>query len=299
MRWIRGLLFPVSMIALFAVFAFCAKDSMSRLQRQKSLANALVEKELNAQAIEEYRAILASGRLGLKEEAGISLRMAELYMDKLNQPENALVCYMRVREFLPGSDLAKDAEKRMIECLEETGRYADARFAASKAAALKPQANVSDPVLASFEGRTLTRSQVERMAGPLRGSHEQNRQTVRSVLASELLAQSAQRKGLDRKPAFTDQLEAARRSILAQSVLDEKLAAVRIDSSLADEYFTAHKERYGDSSGTGKTKALSFDAVKHRVIADMQNEKKQETAQGLIEDLLRQADVKVFDDKIP
>ena len=128
-------------------------------QEKRELANVLYNQQLYSQAIAEYIDYLNNYPLDQSEQANISYMIANIYFDRLNDYENALAYYLRIKYLYPDSPLQADASKKMVACLENLRRSGDARQIVEQTAALdesqKPH-NEPGEVIARIGNRQIT-----------------------------------------------------------------------------------------------------------------------------------------------
>jgi tetratricopeptide (TPR) repeat protein len=292
----------IFILVFISLFFFCNQNpgAEADFEKQQSFANALLEKELYPQAIDAYKMLLLSPNINDKIRANVLFRMASVYADQMKDPQNALALFLKVREFYPQSEMAPDASKKIVECLEKMNRSVDAKNETSRLSSLNPDdgAKTGNPV-ARIEGRNITLSEIEIADGYLEKSMDKRKEQVRRFVAFELLYQSALRKGYDRQPDLQKQMKMLERNFLVNKVLGEELSQIPIDSSMAQTYFKAHQDKYTDSTANKpKGRVPSFAEVKTRVLNDMKTEKERQAYQNLMDRLLRAENVKILDDQI-
>ena len=106
----------------------------------RELAIALENKELYAQAIEEYENYLLVSDLGEEKKARIHHKIGTIYMDKLHDYENGLAAFVKVKHLASEGSLTREVDRRMVECLDRMGRSLDAQQELERATALKEEA---------------------------------------------------------------------------------------------------------------------------------------------------------------
>ena len=279
------------------------KNSNSvNFEKQKSYANALLEKELYSQAIDAYESYLVNGNADKNLRANILYRIGNIYLGKMNDPENALAVFIKIKEFYPRSPIAGDAGKKIVECLEKSGRSIDAQNEISRITSLKRKKENGESkgvVVAEIEDRNITLPKIEKSDGYLAKTRKERKEQVRRYVAGELLYQSAVRKGLERDREIQQQLKRLKRSLLINKLIEEELSKVKIDTLFAEDYYKARKEQYADSTGNKKNpKIPKFREVRSRVLRDMAAEKRKQAYQKLIDRLLQAENTRIFYDKI-
>ena len=69
------------------------------VSKQKEYASALVDQGLYKEAAEVYDKLIESSSLSLKGKANLSYIVGNLYMERINDYENALKYYLRIKVF--------------------------------------------------------------------------------------------------------------------------------------------------------------------------------------------------------
>ena len=119
----------------------------------RELAIALENKELYAQAIEEYENYLLVSDLGEEKKARIHHKIGTIYMDKLHDYENALAAFVKVKHLASEGSLTREVDRRMVECLDRMGRSLDAQQELERATTLEEEGVVLEPFRLVRRGR--------------------------------------------------------------------------------------------------------------------------------------------------
>jgi len=303
----KQLLFCLALLAL----ASCNKSPQNLpADRVREFANVLYNRELYKQAIAEYERYLHDYPLDEREQAGISYTIANIYFDRLHDYESALAYYLRVRELYPKSELVKETGKRIVECLERLQRSADAQQALEESTFLDTsQVTKKRPgeIIAKIGMREITTGdldyEMKRLPPYLQAQiKDKNKRLefLRQYVATELLYDTAKRKGLEKNPEVVEAAFQAKKSLMVQKLLEEEIAAkVDYHDSDLDLYYRANQNRYTKSDSAGKTpQQLSFAEAKSQVLQDYIREKQQQKYSELIDRLMRAEAVRIYDDKV-
>lgn len=202
------------LVLIFAVGAFlqACQQNQPNLSEEKirSLANAYYNRELYPQSIAQYENYLEHYSLSETEQANISYTIANIYFDRLNDYENAMAYYERIKLLYPESDVVDESEKRIVECLERLQRSSDAQQALQEASFLdESQVQKKRPgeVIAMIGDREITTGDLEyemKSLPPfvLAQIKDQSKKIefLKQYIATELLYNTAKRKGLERDP---------------------------------------------------------------------------------------------------
>ncbi len=223
-------------------------------ERQRELAIVLENKELYAQALEEYDGYLRTSNLNDESRAKIHHKTGTIYMDKLHDYDNALAAFVKVKHFDPKSELAGDAEKRMIECLDRVGRSLDAQQELERATAVdeKTVAQKGGAVVARIGARDITMEELEEKIERLPPYVQEQLQDpearlelLKQYIATELFYDMAKRRGYDRDAEINQQTFEAKKGLMVEKLIGEEIRGTgQIDTSQARLYYQAHKADY-------------------------------------------------------
>jgi tetratricopeptide (TPR) repeat protein len=301
----------VATIFCVLLFASCSKSPQNLpAERVREFANVLYNRELYKQAIAEYERYLHDYPLDEREQASISYTIANIYFDRVRDYESALAYYLRVQELYPKSELVKETGKRIVECLERLQRSADAQQALEESTFLDTsQVTRKRPgeVIAKIGMREITSGDMEyeikRLPPYLQAQikdKSKKLEFLRQYIATELLYDTAKRKGLEKNAEVIEAAFQAKKSLMVQKLLEEEIAGkVNYNASDLDLYYRANQSRYTKSDSAGKNpQQLSFAEVKSQVEQDYIREKQQQIYNELIDRLMRAEAVRIYDDKV-
>ena len=290
------------------VFTACqqAKPNVPA-ERVRDFANVLYNRDLYKQAIAEYEHYLQNYSLDEREQANISYTIGNIYFDRLRDYEGALAYYLRVKELYPKSELVDDASKRVIECLERLQRSADAQQALEESTMLDPaKATPKRPgeVIAKIGDREITTGDLEfemKNLPPFMQAQIKDRgkkiEFLKQYIASELLYNTAKRKGLENDQEVIAAAFQAKKNLAVQKLLQEEIGQnVQIDPSNLELYYRANLKRYAGADSSGHVPA--FEEVRSQVAQDYLREKQQETYGQLVERMMRAEAVVIYEDKV-
>ncbi len=289
----------------------CQQQAKPNLPGEKvrDFANILYNRELYQQAVAEYQRYLENYPLDEEEQANISFTIANIYFDRLRNYEAALAYYLRVKELYPRSGLVDDAGRRIVECLERLQRSADAQQALAESTLLDTtQVTKRRPgeVVAKIGNREITSGDLEfeiKNLPPFVLAQIKNRndklEFLRQFIATELLYDTAKRKGLERDQEVIDAAFQAKKNFMVQKLLQEEVAQkVDFQESDLELYYRANLSRYTPADSTRPAAPPSFQEVRQRVMQDYVREKQQEAYDRLVERMMRAEGVVIYDDKV-
>ena len=239
-------------LVLIGLSARRGGGSGSDLQRE--LAIALENKELYSQAIEEYENYLRASDLNSDKRAKIYHKIGTIFMDQLNDYENALAAFVRVKHLAPEGGLTREVDRRMVECLDRIGRSLDAQQELERATALEEEAvqETGGTVVAKIGDRAITledlENRIEKLPPYVRDQFQepgQKLQFLKQYIATELFYDTAKRRGYDRDKEIIQQTFEAKKGLMVERLIAEEIqGTVQIDTADIRLYFKAHKDDY-------------------------------------------------------
>lgn len=300
------------LFGLFCVILTSCSKSPQNLpaERVREFANVLYNRELFKPAIAEYERYLHEYPLDEREQASISYTIGNIYFDRVHDYESALAYYLRVQQLYPKSELVPEAGKRIVECLERLQRSADAQQALEENTFLDTsQVAKKRPgeVVAKIGSREITTGdldyEMKRLPPYIQAQIKDKSKRVeflRQYVASELLYDTARRKGLEKDPEVVEASFQAKKNVMVQKLLEEEIAGqVNYGDSDLELYYRANLSRYVKSDSSGKNpQQLAFAEAKSQVTQDYIREKQQQKYNELIDRMMRAEAVKLYDDKV-
>jgi len=277
--------------------------------RVREFANALYNRDLFKQAIAEYERYLRDYPLDEREQASISYTIANIYFDRVKDYESALAYYLRVQELYPKSELNGGAGKRIVECLERLQRSADAQQALEESAMLDTgQVTKKRPgeVIAKIGSREITSGDLEyemKRLPPYMQAQIKDKsrrlEFLRQYISTELLYDTAKRKGLEKNPEVIEAAFQAKKSFMAQKLLEEEIASkVNYNDDDLELYYRANSSRYSKGDSSEKSQPLAFAEVKPQVTQDYIRERQRQLYNELLDRMMRAEAVRIYDDKV-
>ncbi|KAA3618042.1 MAG: hypothetical protein DWQ05_08325 [Calditrichaeota bacterium] len=308
MQWIKK---AVLIGAVLVVgFSACQQGGANLpAETVRDFANALYNRELYSQSISEYEFYMRNYKLDDEEQANISYIIGNIYFERIKDYENALAYYLRIKQIYPGSNVVDESNKRIVECLERLERSADAQQALEEATfidASKARKSRPGAVVATIGDREITTGDLDyeiKMLPPYMKAQVKDGSSklefLRQFLATELLYDSARRKGLERDPEVIENAFQAKKNVMVQKLLQEELSK---DVSLSEEdlrnYFQANLAKYSEVDSTGSGTPPRYEDVRGKVTQDYILEKQQAAYERMIERMMRAQAVEIFEDRL-
>lgn len=297
------------MLALLALAACKQNEPNLPAERVREFANVLYNRELYKQAIAEYERYLRDYPLNETEQANISYTIGNIYLDRLRDAESALAYYLRVKELYPKSELVDDAGRRVVECLERLQRSADAQQALEESTFLDTsQVTKKRPgaVIAKIGDREITTGDLEfemKNLPPYMQAQIRDRskklEFLQQYVATELLYNTAKRKGLENDQEVIDAAFQAKKNIIVQKFLQEEIGQnISFEPSDIELYYRANLSRYTKTDSSGQTHTPSFEEIRNQVTQDYVRDKQQEAYAKLVERMMRAENAVIYSDKV-
>jgi len=227
-------------------------DAGERIEERITLASALLNEGLPAEAVSEYQAALDLSRGDSIRKANLCYLIGRTYFDSLKDYEKALGYFARAKHYNPNHPDRANLEKMSVECLERLGRSLDARNRITRATALRPnELPTSGTVVARLGDRAVTMNEIDaalrELPPSVQGRFAEPKEKARFVeqyVARQLLVEAAKRSGLDRDPAVLREADQARDNILAGAYLEREVG--NAGSVTAEEIKLYYNEHRGE-----------------------------------------------------
>ncbi len=298
-------------IIIILIFTGCSQTDKQPISGEKAreYANALYNRELYQQAVEEYQHYLDNYTVENDVRANIHYIIGNIYFDRLHDYENALARYLKVKHLFPESNLENQVSKRIIACLERLQRSEDAKQALNEAASLEPDSVPSRPgtVIAKIGDREITtgdlKYQINQLPEYLRSqfeSSEDKLQFLEQYIATELFYDAAKRQELDKNNDVIEGAFQAKKNLMVQKYIENEIASnIDITPEDVEMYYKANKEKYAEKDEDGNiTNQKSFSEVRQQAAQDLVREKQQKKYSELIQRMMKTEGVEIYSDRI-
>ncbi|MBN2365334.1 MAG: hypothetical protein EH225_05055 [Calditrichaeota bacterium] len=310
----RKALFVIFIVSMTLIFSSCNERPGKAIpaEKKREIANVLYNQQLFKQSVKEYIDYLNHYDLEVKEQANIAYMIGNIYFERLQDYENALAYYLRVKHLYPESTLQQDVSRKIVECLERMERSLDARQVIEESASLdesqKPQSRPGD-VIAQIGDREITSGDLQyemnrlpRYVQEQIQTREQKVEFLRSYIVQELLYDSAKRRGLDKDKEVREGLLQAEKSLMTQKLLQEEIEKEvnpeHYSNADVELYYKANKEDYAEKDDQGNVKRTPpFSEVQEQVAQDFMQKKQQEAYQRLVDRLMKAENVRIYESK--
>jgi tetratricopeptide (TPR) repeat protein len=299
-------------LILTLIFIACKKDEKVNVEgdRVREYAGDLVNRSLFRQAIQEYEFYLDNYQVEPRERANVNYIIANTYFDRLNDYENALSYYLKIKHFYPESSLIDQVNKRIVACLERLERSEDAQQALDETVQLDPsdvEKKRPGAVVAKIGKREITQGdldfEISQLPPTVREQFkdkEKKLEFLQEYVATELLYDTAKRAGLDKNTEIIEGAFQAKKTLMVRKLLEERVAGkIDIEDSDIELYYEANKDQYAEKDDEGniiEEKPLS--KVRKQVAEDLYMQKYKDAYRGLLERMILAEDVKFYKDRV-
>lgn len=302
----------IILLTILFVWGGCSNTKQPAVDGEKirEYANALYNRELYDQAVREYQRYLDLYDVDEQQSANINFVIGNIYFDRLNDYENAMAYYLKVKHVYPESDVLPQVDKRIVACLERLQRTADAKQALDEATALEPESVVqSQPgtVIAKIGDREITSGDLKYAIGQLpeylQSQFEDKQGKInflQQYVATELFYDAAKRKELDQDKDVIEGAFQAKKSLMVQKYLEEEIASqIQISSDDVELYYKANQENYAEKDEQGNIKHQKpLDEVQQEVAEDLAREKQQKAIDALLQRMMTAEKVEIYTDLV-
>lgn len=291
-------------VLLFMVYSGSGRQASSTIdaKSERSVAVALAGRGLYRQAADAYENYLLAD-LDAEQKANTLYTVGTIYMDKLADCDNAMARFERLKALYPDSKMVNEANKKMVACLEKTGRSLDAQNVLE--AATRPeqtQKSAGGTVLARIGDREITdrdlADEISRLPQQFRaqsGDLNFKKEMLNGLIQRELMLASAIRRGLDNDPEVLQELEAARKGILASKVMQmEVIDKIELTPIQVTAYIKDHPDQFVAKDG----KPLDPQQVQQLAQRQLYAQEQRRLSMKLFETLSAAQKAEIFADRL-
>lgn len=299
------------LFVLFLLTGGCDQGQKQNISGDKirSFANELYNRYLFKQAIEQYQFYLTHYPVDENEQANITFRIGNIYYEKLHDYESALAQFLKIRSIYPESKIVKDADKKVVACLERLQRSADAEQALKESADLEPPKRENKPgeVVAKIGDRKITQGdldyKIKQLPPEIQLQYKDKSKKLeflRRYVATELMYDSAKRQGLDNDKDVIENVFQAKKTFMVQKLLEREISKkVKITPDDIELYYKANPDKYAEKDKDGKViRQPALSDIQSQVAQDLMRERQQKAYNELMASYLRAENVKIYDDLV-
>jgi tetratricopeptide (TPR) repeat protein len=287
-------------ICLLLGIMSCSQNQLPlSVEQQRKFARQLLDKGLYTQAVEAFNDLAEKGSLSSTEKAGAYYYAANICFENIRDYERAVSYYMKSELCGAQGQMATQLKSRIIECLERLGKSYDAQKELDKRTLTeKEKPLVGETIIALIGKRQIT---MDALNDALRmlpeymqkeyTTNEKKLEFLKHYLATELLYDSALRKGFDRNSDITKSAEQMKKNLMVEALLSEELEPkISVTETEIKLYYQANKDTF---------KGKSLDEVRNQIAVFVGNDKKQQAYTELMNRLMTAEKVIIYEEYFP
>lgn len=299
-------------ILSFLLISGCnqAKQPQLPADTKLNLANAYYTNGLYEAAVHEYLDYLNNYNVDANRRANTYYTIGNIYFERLNDYEQALTYFFKVKYLYPESTLQGEIGKKIVNCLERLNKTTDAVRIKEQEAALDKESvkdNLPGKVLAEIGSRKITQGDLDFEISKLPAyvqeqfqDKQHKKEYLQQYILQELLYDKAKRQQLDKDKTVIEGTFRAQKALMAERILQDELKdKVKIEPSDVELFYMAHKDRYAEKNDKGEvTRQKEFKEVQQQVAQDLAMDRQQQAYQQLLGQLMKAQDVKIYEDRV-
>jgi len=303
---------PIFSIIVFLLIWGCNKTEQPQLpaDTKLNLANAYHTNGLYEAAAHEYLDYLNTYEVDANRRANTYYTIGNIYFERLNDYEQALTYFFKVKYLYPESALQGEIGKKIVNCLERLNKTTDALRMVEQEAALDKESvkdNLPGKVLAEIGSRKITQGDLDFEISKLPvyvqeqfRDKEQKKQYLQQYILQELLYDKAKRQQLDKDKSVIEGTFRAQKALMAEKILQAELQdKVKIEPADVELFYMAHKDRYTEKNDKGEVvRQKDFREVQQQAAQDLAMDRQQQAYQQLLGQLMKAENVKMYEDRI-
>jgi tetratricopeptide (TPR) repeat protein len=296
------ILASVGILLVLAILIYLRLGSLSQAKidvpQQQNFASELVDNKLYSQAIAEYDKLLDSGRLDKSKQANINYIVGDIYLNYLNDYENAAARFVKAKFLNPEGELKDKINKNLVICFERMGRSLEAQKQLERSTQLgqTETQGTGGVVVARIGDRKITmtdlENEIERLPPSVQAQFKDKASKLRFLqqyVGAELLYDTALRRGFDKDKDVMEGAFQMKKQLMINKLLTEQIPQnIEASESEIKLYYDAHKEDFGDKK---------LDEVKSQIESELKRQKQQEAYNKLVTKMMEAEKVKIYDDQ--
>jgi tetratricopeptide (TPR) repeat protein len=266
--------------------------------QQQDFASELVDNKLYSQAIAEYDRLLNSGKLDQTRQANINYIVGDIYLNYLNDYENAAARFVKAKYLNPDSELKDKINKNLVICFERMGRSLEAQKQLEQSTELSQTGTEKKGgvVVARIGDREITmtdlENEIEKLPPSVQTQFKDKKGKLRFLqqyVGAELLYDTALRRGFDKDKDVIEGAFEMKKQLMINKLLTEEITQdIQASESEIKLYYDAHKEDFKDKK---------LDEVKSQIESELKRQKQQEAYNKLVMKMMEAEKVKIYDDQ--
>ncbi|HEX7401809.1 MAG TPA: hypothetical protein VF369_06500 [candidate division Zixibacteria bacterium] len=292
-----GILLVVSILIYFQISK--ATESRLDLSHQQELASDLLDSKLYLQAIAEYDRLLSSGGLSQKKQANINYIVGNIYLNQLNDYQNAAARFVTAKFIDPEGELKEKINQNLVLCYERMGRSLEAQKELDRSTNLNRTGSEKKggAVVARIGDREITlielEDEIEKLPPSVQTQFKDKAgklKFLQSYIGSELLYHTALRRGLDKDREVEEGMMQVRKQMMINQLLSQEIPQdFPIGENDIKLYYDAHKDEFKDKKP---------EEVRSQIETELKKMKQQEAYGQLVSKMMEAEKVKIYDDQL-
>ncbi len=271
----------------------------------RQLAVYFENKHLYGAAIDAYGKYLDRAALPNDARANVCFSVGKLACEQ-EKYETALAYLYEAEMLAPDSNLKDEINKKVVLCLDKLGKPSELRRELNNRASAHRTAKDVGPdevILAEIGDSVITNRDLDREINKLSpgakqafSSPEKKIDFLKSMISQRVLLDKALRQELDKDPAVMAELASERDSLVIQKLLDDAVRSkVTVTPEDAERYYKAKPDQFKPANGG---EVPTFAQVKDQAMRQLETQKTQEMTRAYIDQVAREANVKVYADRL-
>jgi hypothetical protein len=287
---------------VLAILIYLRLGSLSPAQfdvsQQQNFASELVDNKLYSQAIVEYDKLLDRGKLDKSKQANINYIVGDIYLNYLNDYENAAARFVKAKFLNPESELKDKINKNLVICFERMGRSLEAQKQLERSTQLgqTETQRTGGVVVARIGDREITmddlENEIEKLPPSVQAQFKDKASKLRFLqqyVGAELLYDTALRRGFDKDKDVTEGAFQMKKQLMINKLLTEQIPQnIEASENEIKLYYDAHKEDFADKK---------LDEVRPQIESELKRQKQQEAYNKLVTKMMEAEKVKIYDDQ--
>ncbi len=287
-----------------------SKQPQLPVDAKLNLANAYYTNGLYEASAQEYLDYLNNYEIDVNRQANTYFTIGNIYFERLNDYEQALTYFFKVKYLYPESNLQGEVGKKIVNCLERLNKTTDAVRIVEQEAALDKESvkdNLPGKVLAEIGSRKITQGDLDFEISKLPvyvqeqfQDKQHKKEYLQQYILQELLYDKAKRQQLDKDNSVIEGTFRAQKALMAEKILQAELKnKVKIEPADIELFYLAHKDRYTEKNDKGEViRQKEFREAQQQVAQDLAMDRQQQAYQQLLSQLMKAENVKIYENRV-
>ena len=242
--------------------------------------------------------MLDAGKLDKSKQANVNYIVGDIYLNYLNDYENAAARFVKAKFLNPGSELKDKINKNLVICFERMGRSLEAQKQLEQSTELSQTETEKKGgvVVARIGDREITmtdlENEIEKLPPSVQTQFKDKKgklKFLQQYVGAELLYDTALRRGFDKDKDVIEGAFQMKKQLMINKLLTGEIPQdIQASESEIKLYYDAHKEDFKDKK---------LDEVKSQIESELKRQKQQEAYNKLVMKMMEAEKVKIYDDQ--